>query len=181
VDIVSKNGALLLNIGPRADGTIPEPEQALLLDIGRWLQVNGEAIYGTRPWSVFGEGPTPVVGGSFNDTKRAAFTSQDIRFTTRTVVRSGGRRDLLFATVLGWPEDGKVLLKSLGTEAGLYQQEIGKVELLTETRRLGPPGSGGQLGNGQPLEWTRGADGLAVTFPAERPCDHAYVLRITPA
>ena len=83
IDIVSKNGALLLNIGPRPDGTIPEPEQEILRGIGRWLKTNGEAIYGTRPWAVYGEGPTEVVGGSFNDTKRQAFTGQDIRFTTK--------------------------------------------------------------------------------------------------
>jgi alpha-L-fucosidase len=58
VDVVSKNGALLLNIGPRADGTIPEQDTAILRSIGHWLEVNGEAIYETRPWKIFGEGPT---------------------------------------------------------------------------------------------------------------------------
>ena len=88
MDIVSKNGSLLLNIGPRPDGTIPEPEVAMLRAIGGWLRVNGEAIYGTRPWTQFGEGPTRVVEGPFADTKRKPFTSQDVRFTTE------GRRAL---------------------------------------------------------------------------------------
>src|SRR5208283_4523826 len=61
VDIVSKNGCLLLNIGPKPDGTIPEQAERILLEMGRWLEVNGEAVYGTRPWKIFGEGPTEVV------------------------------------------------------------------------------------------------------------------------
>jgi alpha-L-fucosidase len=68
IDIVSKNGNLLMNIGPRSDGTIPEQVQQVLLDVGAWLNVNGEAIYGTRPWRTYGEGPTKVTAGSFHDT-----------------------------------------------------------------------------------------------------------------
>ncbi|RME54724.1 MAG: alpha-L-fucosidase, partial [Caldilineae bacterium] len=83
VDVVSKNGALLLNVGPRADGTIPEPEQDILRGIGAWLAANGEAIYGTRPWYEFGEGPTQVLSGAFTDTRRTPFTSKDIRFTRK--------------------------------------------------------------------------------------------------
>ncbi len=157
VDIVSKNGALLLNIGPRPDGTIPEPEEELLLDIGRWLTVNGEAIYGTRPWKVYGEGPTQVVGGSFNDTKRAAFTSQDIRFTTRG--------DILYAIALARPDDGRITIKALADDATLYPHAIEKVEL---------------LGEHEPLQWNRNSTGLHITLPGQQSGNDAFALRISP-
>jgi len=158
VDIVSKNGALLLNIGPRPDGTIPREEQELLLGIGRWLTVNGEAIYGTRPWKIFGEGPTQVVGGSFNDTKRAPFTAEDIRFTTRG--------DTLYAIALAWPETGTVTITSLSSTSGLFRREIANIEV---------------LGSQEEAQWTRDARGLTVALPAQRPCEHAVAFRISPA
>ncbi len=157
VDIVSKNGALLLNVGPAPDGTIPEQDEKILLDIGRWLWANGEAIYGTRPWKVFGEGPTRVVSGGFTDTGRGAFTSRDIRFTTKD--------GALYAIVLGWPENGEVTVQSLSPNLRLYASEIAGVEL---------------LGAKEPVRWSRGKNGLRVKMPAERPCDAAYVLKITP-
>ncbi len=158
VDIVSKNGALLLNIGPRPDGTIPEPEEDLLRGVGRWLTVNGEAIYGTRPWKVFGEGPTQIVGGSFNDTKRTPFGGQDLRFTTRG--------DTLYAIALAWPDNGRVIVKALATEASLFRPDVDKVEL---------------LGCDEPLRWTRDAGGLIIELPSDKPGDHAFAFRITPA
>jgi len=157
VDIVSKNGALLLNIGPRPDGTIPEPEEELLRGVGRWLTVNGEAIYGARPWKVFGEGPTQVVGGSFNDTKRAPFSGQDIRFTTRG--------DTLYAIALAWPDNGRVTVTSLATDGGLFRRDIDTVEL---------------LGHTESLQWTRDANGLTIDLPSDKPGDHAFAFRISP-
>jgi alpha-L-fucosidase len=151
VDIVSKNGALLLNIGPRSDGTIPEPEVETLQEIGRWLKVNGDAIYGTRPWRRFGEGPTDVAEGYFTDTQRTPFTSADIRFTTKG--------DTLYAICLGWPEHAW-RLESLSTGTG----RVATVDL---------------LGSEASLAWTQDAEGLTVKAPPETPCDHAYTLRIT--
>lgn len=155
VDVVSKNGALLLNVGPRPDGTIPEQEQAILLEIGRWLAINGEAIYGTRPWKVYGEGPTEVYEGGFTDTKRAAFTPADVRFTTRG--------DILYAIVLGWPADGVAQVTWLRAGSPLYPGPIQRVEL------LGAP---------QPVEWTRDHVGLKVKLPAQRPHEAAFALKI---
>lgn len=156
VDIVSKNGSLLLNVGPKPDGTLPEPEEEILRGIGRWLATNGEAIYGTRPFTVFGEGPTAVVEGPFADEKRKAFTSEDVRFTTRD-----GR---LYAIVLAWPADGKVTVRSLGRSTAALAGEVKSVELV---------GATGQL------KWTRDDQGLHVALPKTRPTEYALALRIT--
>ncbi len=94
VDVVSKNGNLLLNVGPKSDGTIPDQARAILLQMGAWLKINGEAIYGSRPWLVYGEGPTKVASSAKNS-DRQEFTAEDIRFTTHN--------GALYAIALGWP------------------------------------------------------------------------------
>jgi alpha-L-fucosidase len=156
VDVVSKNGAMLLNVGPRADGSIPEGDQRILLEIGKWLAVNGEAVYGTRPWKVFGEGPTEVAEGMFMDTKRGAFTGQDIRFTRRG-------QNTLYAIGLAWPEKD-LTIRSLGSDLKLYTGKIEAVEL---------------LGSKTPVAWSREAGGLKVKLPRAKPCAYAPALKIS--
>jgi len=133
VDIVSKNGNLLLSIPVRGNGSIDEDERNIVEEIGQWMRVNGESIYGTRPWKVFGEGPSlenaaPLNAQGFNEGKGRPFEATDIRFATKG--------DVLFATVMKWPEDGKVKIRSLGSSTGPDSREIRKVELLSGSHEL---------------------------------------------
>jgi alpha-L-fucosidase len=158
-DIVSKNGNLMLSIPLRGDGTIDEDESKFIDDLTSWMQPNGEAIFATRPFSVYGEGAPDVRGtANFNESRGRAYTPKDIRFTTKG--------NVLYATALAWPEDGKLTIETLAQGRPEYPRQIGRVEL------LGSPG---------PLKFTREANGLVVTFPANKPNDFAYVLKIQPA
>lgn len=154
IDIVSKNGNLLLNIGPRADGTIPEEVQAILRAIGGWLATNGEAIYGTRPWQYFGEGPTMVVAGEKKESANRKWTGEDFRFTTKG--------DDLFVLGLERPGNGVALVKTL----------------FSGTPYLEKPVSGVSLLGGGALEWRETDKGLAVTLPEGVGAAMPYVLKI---
>ncbi len=155
-DIVSKNGNLLLNIPPRADGTLDDNELTVVRQMAAWMEINAECIFGTRPWKAFGEGPARVGGGYFNEGSQTPYTADDIRFTTKGAT--------LYAIALAWPADGKLTIRTLGTGAGLYEREIAEVRL---------------LGHPTPLQFKREAQALAVHLPETRPCDHAFVLKVT--
>ena len=122
VDVVSKNGSLLLNIGPKSDGTIPDEDRHILLEIGKWLSVNGEGIYGTSHWKKYGEGPTLTPEGHFTDTLRKSFTAEDFRFTCKP--------GALYVFAMKWPEDGVVRIRTLGRDNRKFNGVIRKAEIL---------------------------------------------------
>jgi len=148
IDVVSKNGNLMLNIPLRGDGTMDEIERGIVDEIGTWMRANGDSIYKTRPWKIFGEGPAQQVAPAlmaqgFNEGKGKPFTAEDIRFVTKA--------DVLYATVMARPEQGYILIKSLSEDSKYYPDKISKVELVA---------------NEVPLKFIRTREGLKVMFPA---------------
>jgi alpha-L-fucosidase len=157
VDVVSKNGNLLLNIPLPGHGRPDADEFAFLDKFGAWMALNREAIYSTRPWKVFGEGPTKAAGGSLYQGPGAQFVGGDIRFTTKG--------DSLYAIVLAWPQERRLIIKSLASDSPLYRSEIARIEL---------------LGSESKIVWSRHTEGLTVNLPQKAPCDYAYVFKINP-
>jgi alpha-L-fucosidase len=159
VDVVSKNGNLLLNIPLPGHGRPDADEFAFLDKFGAWMALNGEAIYSTRPWKIYGEGPTKGAGTSLYQGPGARFVAGDVRFTTKG--------DTLYAIALVWPEDGRLLIKSLASDSDSphYRGEIARI---------------GLLGSDSNLVWSRNADGVTINLPEKPPCDYAYVFKINP-
>jgi alpha-L-fucosidase len=155
VDIVSKNGNLLLSIGPRADGTIPDEVRTILLDMGAWLNLNGEAIYGTSPWIVSGEGPTQVKTGFASDQEMKGYTPHDFRFTTKG--------ENLYVISLACPADGTASVHSLGLAGETKGDPIREVDLLGSTRKV---------------DWLQTTDTLNVKLPSDPDCQYGFALRV---
>ncbi len=155
IDIVSKNGNMLLNIGLRPDGSLPETYRDELVKIGAWLKVNGEGIFGTRPYTIFGEGPfvMPKKGHKYND-HTLSYTAKDLRFTIKG--------DTLYAFMMSWPESNQVLIKSLAINK-VDGQKIASITL---------------LGCSEPLKFEQTQEGLLVMLPNVPPSEYAHGLKI---
>ena len=158
VDIVSRNGNLMLNFPLRSDGTLDDAELRILDEITKWMAVNSEAIYSTRPWKIFGVSTTPPAPAgkdtAFNERNRKDLSANDVRFTTK-----GGT---LYAFVMGWPEK-QAVIAPLATNSPHGVGQVRNVQL---------------LGFRGKLKWKQGETGLTIELPAERPCDHAVTFKI---
>ncbi len=157
VDIVSQNGNLMLNFPLPNSGQLDSDEMKVLEGITGWMAVNSEGIYSTRPWKIYGEGPSTHAekpGGGFNERGRKPLTADDVRFTTKG--------NTLYVFVMGWPEK-EAAIHALGTASAQAPAKIQYVELLGHKGRL---------------TWRQEADGLRVQLPAEKPSDYAVTFKI---
>jgi alpha-L-fucosidase len=159
IDTVSKNGTFILNVPGKPDGTIDSKELTIVDRITDWMSVNGEAIYATRPWKVYGEGPNAIKAGSFQGNSVSALSEKDIRYT-----RSKDSKTV-YAIALGWPA-GEFVIASLGTASTTQPGKILRVEL---------------LGTGEKPRWRQAAEGLRVTLPPlyKPAVDYAAALKVT--
>jgi alpha-L-fucosidase len=160
VDIVSRNGNLMLNFPLPARGMLDLEELNILSEITKWMSVNSEGIYGSRPWKIFGEGPVldaAANSAAFNESKRKDLTAADVRFTTKG--------DTLYAFVMGWP-DYQSVIRPLATNTALRVGKVQNVEL---------------LGFDGKLDWSQDTSGLKVLMPQQKPCDYAIVFRVAGA
>ncbi|SEG65430.1 alpha-L-fucosidase [Bryocella elongata] len=159
LDAVSKNGNLCLNIPVRGDGSIDDKERAVVEGVGAWIRPNAEGIFGSRPFSLYGEGRVAEAKASgFDEEKRRPFDATDIRFTT-----NGGK---LYAYALGWPADGKLRIRSLAAENATAVKKVARVEM---------------MGSSEPLRFEQTRDELVVTLPEQRTSEIAVGLRIASA
>jgi len=154
VDITSKNGNLLLNVVLRPDGSLDPEVETMLHQLADWNALNGEAIYGTRPWLLYGEGEVQAAGGAFKE--NFTYTAKDIRFTTKGAT--------LYAIALGWPAENRLTLRTLAKPADATVNQIQRVDL---------------LGHSGALKFTQTADGLTVELPGEKLSDLTCTLKIT--
>ncbi len=152
-DIVSKNGNLLLNVTLMPDGSLAPTMETFLREMADWTKINGDAIFGTRPWTIYGEGSSGFKGFAFHANSK--FTAKDIRFT-----RKG---DDLYAITLGLP-NGQVVIRSLAKASPLV---------------TGEPTSVALLGTSEKLQWSRTADGLVINIPATLPCKSGLSFKIS--
>jgi alpha-L-fucosidase len=159
VDTVSKNGTFILNVPGRPDGTIDSKEIAVLDGVTAWMQTNGEGIYETRPWKIYGEGPNSVKAGAFQGNSINKLGVKDVRFTRNKA------NTIIYAHVLGWPTE-PVVIQALGTAAQTNPGKVGKVEL---------------LGTAKTVSWSQSAEGLRLEVPRDYkpPVDYAAVFRIS--
>jgi alpha-L-fucosidase len=159
IDTVSKNGTFILDVPGKPDGTIDSKEIAVLDGVTAWMEVNGEAIYETRPWKIYGEGPNAVKAGSFQGNSISKLGEKDIRFTRDKANK------FVYAIVLGWPSES-IVVQALGTSAPTNPGKIARVEL---------------IGTGERVNWRQAADGLHVELPRQyRPAvDYAASLKVT--